>query len=170
MYVKNSLLYHSTNTCFFKLYFNMYWFMYGWLWFSHIQILSPVASKIMIKFKPYLSGSNSVKVRWKRPKYDPLEYLISFNCGLKQALTYYLVLTITVPDPKAISYELTDLVPGTYCIVNLRAIYNPASIDHGISTKISTLGTRVCKYILIFSSLSFVRTCIKRIIKMHVHL
>ena len=47
----------------------------------------------------------------------------------------------TILAPKETSFTLTGLVPGSECEFTLKAVYNPASIDKGISATYMVLPT-----------------------------
>ena len=106
------------------------------------------ATKHMTTFYKIIPGVNDLMAYWTRPQYSPIEYKQIISCKLLcDHKTYHL--TETISDGSKLTSTTRALKPGSVCLINLIAKYNPASIDPGIGIATHTLYTSK------FSSLDF---------------
>ena len=78
-------------------------------------------------------GSDFVEVRWSSVLYMPERYQVTFSCRLESNNSHYVSAKIANISPENCLLRVSKLFPGTVCVINLIAVYNPASIDEGIT-------------------------------------
>ena len=97
----------------------------------------------MTAFHEIISGVNNLMIYWTRPQFPPIEYKQIISCKLLcDHRTYYLAEAIL--DGTVCSSNTLVLKPGSVCLINLIAVYNPASIDPGVGLSAHTLYTSKC--------------------------
>ena len=98
----------------------------------------------MISTPTFTSGSNYIKLMWTRPKYYPEIYELKYVCVMNNASgnhyssTYILKSMTNYLTTGCCSFKISDLRPNSICVLNLIAIYNPASSDTGKVIIVST--------------------------------
>ena len=98
----------------------------------------------MIKKISTAAGANFVYINWSQPIFLPESYLMKFNCWRMPTETEYVCLNLEIlPFHTMLTVE--ELFPGSRCVFTLYSIYNPASIDDGITLGVSTMTS--CVYI-----------------------
>ena len=94
----------------------------------------------MTTFYKILPGVNDLMIYWTRPQFSPIEYKLIICCKLLcDHRTYHLREVIL--DGTVQSSTTPALKPGSVCLINFIAVYNPASIDAGIGISTHTLYT-----------------------------
>ena len=102
--------------------------------FSYVH----AATVIMAAFDDCVPSHNEIKVSWTSPEFKPYFYQLTTSCKLTcDARTYYL--TEVMIDSHVSVRTVPNLLPASTCIIKLIAIYNPASLDPGITLSASTL-------------------------------
>ena len=82
-----------------------------------------------------------------------LEIVATCKYDCEKGQTY--LLNETVLAPNETSFTLTGLVPGSLCEFTLKAVYNPASIDKGISVTYMVLpASKTSSHILVYNMIS----------------
>ena len=96
------------------------------------------ATAYMTKFKEFKRFNNSLQAFWKFPKYVPDHFQLSIQCKYicKRSYDFY---DKAVLPPSETTFTFSGLAPGSQCDFTLKAVYNPASIDHGIQVSYLTL-------------------------------
>ena len=100
----------------------------------------------MIRHYSVSTGSNYVELKWTYPMFLPERYQMKYMCGMKLKATstpnldmkIHLVKSAQSLSRDTTSVRLSDLRPGSICVLILVAVYNPASIDAGITIAGST--------------------------------
>ena len=90
------------------------------------------------------SGLDYVEITWDRPIHDPIKYELTAWCRLQEGEEYITNHPKTIPSTHN-RVRMSHLRQGSICRVNLLAVYNPASIDPGISVTESTSKEGTCK-------------------------
>ena len=98
----------------------------------------------MIRNISTAAGANFVHITWSQPKFLPSSYLVKFTCWRMPTETEYVCLHLEVL-PFHTMLTIEELFPGSRCVFTLHAIYNPASIDVGITLGVSTMTS--CVYV-----------------------
>ena len=92
------------------------------------------ATSLVTDFENFKQFDNSVQAHWKGLSQPAmrLELLVTskYHCENGQV---YRVKAMAVLDPKETVFTLTGLAPGSQFQFTLKAVYNPASLDKGIS-------------------------------------
>ena len=102
-----------------------------------------LATRRMIRSHSVTSGPNYVQLNWTRPNFQPGRYQLKYVCTLKPTCTpgrdvnNYVLTKAQNLTSNATSVTIHNLCPNSICILFLLAVYNPASIDSGI-TKLET--------------------------------
>ena len=91
-----------------------------------------VTSKVTV-FRVFERFNNSIQARWKKCTYPAMRMEITATCMYNCINGRIYLVNKTVLPPNATSFTFTGLAPGTKCDFTLKAVYNPASIDDGIS-------------------------------------
>lgn len=78
---------------------------------------------------------DAILIMWIRPKYEPEKYNLAYSCKLKHDVTDYIPTTSLVLDSRKVHHTIPDLRQDSICTISLLAVYNPASIDSGITIK-----------------------------------
>ena len=86
----------------------------------------------MTKFEEFHHFENSIRAQWKKPHYSPMKWEIIATCKYECNDQIYLV-NKTVLLPIETTLTFFGLASGSQCDFTLKAVYNPASIDEGIS-------------------------------------
>ena len=92
----------------------------------------------MIKLETADCGSNFVHVKWKIPKYLPQRYRLRYSCKLSMQGNHYVQATIEIITYNSKGLKISGLSPQSTCVLTVFAIYNPASIDPGITITLIT--------------------------------
>ena len=92
-----------------------------------------LATSLITDFKEFRRFNNSIQACWKetfRPAMRlEIVAICKYNCeNGKKNLVKKVILA-----PSQTSFTFTDLAPGSKCQFTLKTVYNPASIDEGIS-------------------------------------
>ena len=99
----------------------------------------------MIRSHSVTSGTNYIKLKWTQPRFQPERYQLKYVCTMKSTCvpshdTNHSIMTKTQNlTSNTTLFTISDLHPTSICILTLLAIYNPASIDKGITIKGTTL-------------------------------
>ena len=83
------------------------------------------------------TNMTAVTVRWKEPSHLPYLFRVKASCKLLCAQELYKHVDETLPD-SATEMEINGLHPGSTCIVNFFAFFNPASVDPGLMVRSTT--------------------------------
>ena len=86
-------------------------------------------------FEEFKRFDNNIQARWREIVHPPMTQEIvaicKYVCDCSNAHIY--LVNKAVLHPNETSYTFTGLAPGSQCDFTLRVVYNPASIDDGIS-------------------------------------
>ena len=104
---------------------------------------SIIATTLMIKNISTTAGEKFIHISWSTPKFLPMSYRIRVSClqlwnGIEYRCT---TLNATQFDT---FHTVTQLAPSSKCVFTLFAIYNPASIDRGITRTVLTMKSSKC--------------------------
>ena len=103
-----------------------------------------LATSRMISTPTHISGSNYIQLKWTCPNYRPELYEFKYVCVVKNSSGNLssrknIIKTKTqFLNFGSCSAKITDLRPRSICVLNLIAIYNPASSDTGIVIIVTT--------------------------------
>ena len=93
----------------------------------------------MIRAHSVSFGRDYVTLNWTHPRFQPERYELSYVCTMKLICTssHETNRSITTKTQNLssdiTSVRITDIHPGSICMIFLFALYNPASIDFGIT-------------------------------------
>ena len=116
----------------------------------HITVIH-VATTLMIRNISAAAGTDFIDIIWSAPKLLPDSYKVNVTCRLVyNGIEYVRVRLVATPLDTIVT--INNLLPGSRCVFTLLAVYNPASIDDGITRTIFTLSSSECsmsnKYIM----------------------
>ena len=69
-----------------------------------------------------------------------MNYAVTYSCEVHSQERPYIAEKIEYLSPSINSFNVFNLLPGSVCFFTLFAVYNPASIDPGITITTTTLG------------------------------
>ena len=97
----------------------------------------------MIKKVTTTESNQSITLSWQAPEFLPKYYTVSYRCKFRHSIFSY------IGDQKHLHERATlvvidNLWPASICSINLRAVYNLASIDHGLDLTRTTLTPCEC--------------------------
>ena len=92
-----------------------------------------LGTSLVTEFKDFKRFNNSIQACWKKTVYPAmrLEIVVTCKYNCENGQKYRVNKSFLAPDET--SFTLADLVPGSQCKFTLKAVYNPASMDKGIS-------------------------------------
>ena len=99
----------------------------------------------MIRNWTYSSGLSYVKLTWNHPDYDPERYELHYSCRLQSEQYYYISSRMNSQKSTSTFARVSGLLPGSHCLLTLVAVYNPASIDPGVTVVTKTLESSTAK-------------------------
>ena len=88
---------------------------------------------MLTDFEEFKRFNNSIQAFWRKTVYPSMRLEIVAICKYDCENGQMYLVNKTVLDPNETSFTLTGLVPGSKCEFTLKAVYNPASMDEGIS-------------------------------------
>ena len=91
----------------------------------------------MTKFEEFRQWNNFIEVRWKELEYPATKLELGVICKYDYNERVNLVAKIPLL-PTETSFVFNGLPANSECTFTLKAVYNPASIDAGISVSYST--------------------------------
>ena len=84
-------------------------------------------------------GVYYVRLTWNKPIYIPEMYLLYYSCISSTGVYYCLNNKLEIRDSAATSVTVYELDPEMICFMTIFAVYNPASIDLGLTITTETL-------------------------------
>ena len=103
------------------------------------------ATREMIISHSVAPGPDYIHLKWTHPNFRPEKYKLKYVCTLKPTCTPshdindYIMTNAQDLCSDTTSVTISDLHPSSNCMVFLIAVYNPASIDSGITITGTTL-------------------------------
>ena len=94
----------------------------------------------MVSELEYQAASTFITLKWRGPIFPPYRYMQHTICQMwyESQITY---LDQRIVLQRIAKGSVVDkLIPASPCTITLFAIYNRASIDSGLTVKVSTLG------------------------------
>ena len=104
-----------------------------------------LATKNMIRSHSVTSGTNYITLKWTHPRFQPERYQLKYVCTMKstcvpiQDTNHSIIIKTQNLTSNTTLFTISDLRPASICILTLLAVYNPASIDKGITITRTTL-------------------------------
>ena len=100
----------------------------------------------MIQNVSAFAGTDFFDIFWSPPSIPPMTYRINVACRLLCNNMEYNRAKVN-RRPYLTTQNVDNLLPGSACTFTLLAVYNPASIDSGITRTVFTLNTSkyVCR-------------------------
>ena len=92
-----------------------------------------LVTSLVTRFEEFKCFENALCARWTEIVFLSLRLEIEAICKYDCENGRVYLVNKTVLAPYETSFTLTDLVPGSQCKFTLKAVFNPASIDKGIS-------------------------------------
>ena len=80
---------------------------------------------------------DTITLSWDKPEYLPQSYKWDLSCTLLCGNTVYITQSVTVNSSETEDY-ITNLLPGSHCVIKFLAVYNPASLDVGLANIVYT--------------------------------
>lgn len=115
------------------------------LWFSKcrceyypILCVRFAATSIMIGDLEVQPGIDHIVFTWKAPQYRPMHYLVDLKCKVVSTEETYIEEKYRLPSMNQFT-TITDLIKDSRCRVTFTAVYNPATLDPGITINVKTL-------------------------------
>ena len=96
------------------------------------------ATSRMTAFEEFKRLDNSIEVHWKELQYSAAKLELAVICKYDYNEEINLIDKFSLP-PHETSLVFSGLPPSSECTFTLKAVYNPASIDAGISVSYSTM-------------------------------
>ena len=96
----------------------------------------------MIKNVSATTGADFIHITWSQPKILPSSYRVHIGCWLVHVHIEYVREELEA-SPLSTMFIVDQLLPGSRCVITLLAIYNPASIDDGITHTLFTPNSSV---------------------------
>ena len=93
----------------------------------------------MIQNFTYLPGLQHIELSWNRPAYDSIMYVLYYSCHSHDGIHHYVDYKVAIENSSSTSATVSGLLLESICIVTLFAVYNPASVDRGLTIKTETL-------------------------------
>ena len=97
----------------------------------------------MIQACSLATGLDYIELSWTHPRFLPESYQLKYMCTLKVTSKYnkknYIQEKTRKLNSDTSSVRIPDLHPSSICTLILVAVYNPASIDSGITITGTTL-------------------------------
>ena len=92
-----------------------------------------LVTSLVTRFEEFKRFEKALCARWKEIVFPSLRLEIEAVCkyDCENGRIYHVNKTVLAPNET--SFTLTGLVPGSQCKFTLKAVFNPASIDKGIS-------------------------------------
>ena len=128
----------------------VYVYVYRWLQmhafvYVHISnslipyavLFTHAATEILVKNLRTLRGFDHVALRWDSPQYEPASYEVRYSCKAVGKEVSFISNFTEMLESNATQFLLTNLPQDIRCTLTLIAIYNPASIDTGITVSVS---------------------------------
>ena len=94
----------------------------------------------MVKNVSVTAGTDFVDIVWSLPKLLPMSYKVNVVCRLLYNGLEYKRLKIEA-TPLDTMVNVPSLLPGSHCVFTFHAIYNPASVDNGITHTVFTMNS-----------------------------
>ena len=96
------------------------------------------ATSIVTEFEEFEHLKNSLEVRWKELKHSATKLELAVICkhDSNEETNFKDKISLATNET---SYTFKDLPKSSECTFTLKAVYNPASIDAGISVSYSTI-------------------------------
>ena len=113
------------------------------------NLISTLATSLMIKNVSATAGNNFINIVWVLSNFLPMSYKVELICWLMFSGEKYRNKTYTVSQLHT-SLFIEDLLQRSQCVYTLFAIYNPASIDEGITKTVYTVTAGKGAYILVY--------------------
>ena len=95
------------------------------------------ATALMIHYLSITTTTDTVTVRWNKPEFLPESYHRTISCKHANEKNAYLQESINISSTKTEDI-IPNLRPGSHCELRFFAVYNPASLDDGLSYMINT--------------------------------
>ena len=95
----------------------------------------------MIQNLTSYSGMKYTKTMWRRPNYMPEHYELYYMCKLQDTDRFYINSKRSHLSSATTIVRLSGLLAESVCYITLFAIYNPASVDPGLTIITQTLGS-----------------------------
>ena len=93
-----------------------------------------LVTSLVTHFESFKLFKNSVQLHWKRLIRPAMRLELVMACKHQcENGQIYLFKTLTILDQKITFLSLPGLSPGSHFQFTLKAVYNPASLDKGIS-------------------------------------
>ena len=92
-----------------------------------------LATSLVTRFEEFKRFNNSIQACWKKTDYPAMRLEVVAKCkhNCENGRIYHVNKTVLAPNET--SFTLTGLVPGSLCKFTLKAVYNPANMEKGIS-------------------------------------
>ena len=92
----------------------------------------------MVKDVRTVALEESVTISWDHPWISPLEYRVNAVCWCSCSIEPYVhrVYTLFFTENEL---NISSLLPSIHCQVTLLAVYNPATLDSGLTFNVRTL-------------------------------
>ena len=90
------------------------------------------ATEIMIKEVEIKPHGSYIWLSWKTPEYLPANYVLQFSLTQESSGVVYAKMKWLLQS-QSIFCMIQDVWPGSSCKLNLKAVYNPAALDEGIT-------------------------------------
>ena len=109
-----------------------------------------LVTSLVTFFKEFRRFENSIQANWNEAFHPAMRLEIVAMCKFESGMLY--LVNKTILSPNATSFTLTGLMPGSQCEFTLKAVYNPASIDKGISATCTVLAASKMASRIMFST------------------
>ena len=97
------------------------------------------------------AGPDFITIAWNKPKYTPDYYRTLTKCRTWYSPLWYRTIRLNISSDMY-TMNLTNLNPGSRCIIRFVAVFNPANLDPGIDIRFATFLSRkffshACMYV-----------------------
>ena len=93
-----------------------------------------LATSVVTGFENFKQFNNSFQLHWKRLTHPAIRLELVLTCKYQYENGQICTLkSMTVLNPEETFFTLPGLPPGSQVQFTLKAVYNPASLDKGIS-------------------------------------
>ena len=127
-----------------------------------------IATRLMIKNVSVIRGTTFIKLQWPAPRFHPLFYHQTMSCKLWCNKVPYLFID-RVKAFDTTSSLVGSVKPGSKCVIGLKAVYNLATLDQGITIIVSTpfggndrngKAIHIYIYVYLYVYLQYIHTCV----------